>query len=121
MSIAAILSSQVLSQLSTVRNADGLICRVRNETGSFPAAMAAMLTYVMIIFLLKKVVATEQEKKPKTFLYRAVYRYISCKPLFRLCFYPEYGSISTNNHSWGAAPPPRWFFGISQSPRHAKS
>ena len=40
--IAATLSSRVLAQLSTVRDAGGLICRVRDETGSFPAAMAAM-------------------------------------------------------------------------------
>ena len=65
MSIAAIQSSQVLAQLSTVRNADGLICRVRNETGSFPAAMAAMPIYIMIFFLLKKVAAKPAGKKKR--------------------------------------------------------
>ena len=54
MSIAAILSSQVLAQLSTVRNAGGLICRVRNESGSFPAAMAAMPIYNISIAYLKR-------------------------------------------------------------------
>ncbi len=43
---AAIPSSQVLAQLSTVGNAGGLICRVRNETGSCPAAVAAVPFYV---------------------------------------------------------------------------
>jgi hypothetical protein len=50
--IAAIRSSQVLSQLSTVRNADELICRVRNETGSFPAAVAAMPNYLYVLLLI---------------------------------------------------------------------
>lgn len=53
MGIAAILSSQVLAQLSTVRNADGLICRVRNESGSFPVAMAAMPNEIIVISLYK--------------------------------------------------------------------
>lgn len=42
MSIAAIFGSQVLAQLSTAKNAGGLIFWVRNESRSFPAAMAAM-------------------------------------------------------------------------------
>ncbi len=46
--IAAILSSQVLAQLSTIRNAGGLIYRVRNETGSFPAAMTAIPIYILL-------------------------------------------------------------------------
>lgn len=49
--IAATLSSRVLAQLSTVRDADGLICRVRDGTGSFPAAMAAMPTLINLNFL----------------------------------------------------------------------
>jgi hypothetical protein len=51
--IAAILSSQVLAQLSTVKNAGGLICRVRNESGSFPVAMAAMPNEIMMICIYK--------------------------------------------------------------------
>lgn len=60
-SIAAIQSSQVLAQLSTVRNADGLICRVRNGSGSFPVAMAAMPIYIMFDFLFIKVQRKHRE------------------------------------------------------------
>ena len=47
--IAAILSSQVLAQLSTIRNAGGLICRVRDESGSCPAAMAAIPNHLYFV------------------------------------------------------------------------
>lgn len=50
--IAAILSSQVLAQLSTIRNAGGLICRVRDESGSCPAAMAAIPNHLYFSLLI---------------------------------------------------------------------
>jgi hypothetical protein len=67
MGIAAIQSSQVLSQLSTVRNAGGLICRVRNGSGSFPAAMAAIPIYIMVDSLFIKVLLRSPRKNRKPF------------------------------------------------------
>ena len=42
--LAALNSSRGLSYLSTVFDAGGLNCRVRNESGCIPTAMAAITT-----------------------------------------------------------------------------
>ena len=102
MGIAAILSSRVLAQRSTVRNADGLICRVRNESGSFPVAMAAMPIYILIGFAFIKLNRRQQQKTENLFISNGKILHIGV-PLFYLRFY-RHRMHQQKGHVWGAAP-----------------